>query len=139
MALGSHVLLLTYHSVLLSRPCVNSVCVPLPSSSGIGADITNAKKEDAGDLLAEQLRKFMFDLNVPNGISEFGFGASDALDLVKAAMPNVCTRIWFHLYNQFAAVYCLTVDVLWWCGSAYWESLGIGWRGIFKSYFWQGY
>ena len=67
-----------------------------------GADISNAKLSDAGDILAEELRKFMHDLGVPNGIREFGFSASDAADLVQAAMPNVSLFALFDVSTYIA-------------------------------------
>ncbi|KAI7825460.1 mitochondrial hydroxyacid-oxoacid transhydrogenase [Kickxella alabastrina] len=38
----------------------------------LGADITRARKEDAGAVLADALRKFLERLGVPNGIAAFG-------------------------------------------------------------------
>ncbi|XP_065190030.1 probable hydroxyacid-oxoacid transhydrogenase, mitochondrial [Sycon ciliatum] len=81
-------------SVIMTAPAVfkytASACPErhLQAAEILGADISNAKLSDAGDILAEELRKFMHDLGVPNGIREFGFSASDAADLVQAAMPN---------------------------------------------------
>ncbi|KAJ1664486.1 hypothetical protein EV178_004098 [Coemansia sp. RSA 1646] len=54
----------------------------------LGADVTNAKRDDAGAILADALRRFLFDLGVPDGISAFGFTASDIEPLVQSILPQ---------------------------------------------------
>ena len=57
----------------------------------LGVDISNAKKEDAGPILSDAIRKFMYDLQVDDGISSFGFDSSDIPNLVKGTIPQ--TRV----------------------------------------------
>ncbi|KAJ1936436.1 hypothetical protein GGF37_005611 [Kickxella alabastrina] len=54
----------------------------------LGADITRARKEDAGAVLADALRKFLERLGVPNGIAAFGYGHSDIGALVESILPQ---------------------------------------------------
>ncbi|KAJ2742107.1 hypothetical protein GGI20_004719 [Coemansia sp. BCRC 34301] len=54
----------------------------------LGADITNAKLEDAGAILGDTLRRFLHDLGVPDGISAFGYTSSDIGALVESILPQ---------------------------------------------------
>ncbi|KAJ2158523.1 hypothetical protein GGF46_003706 [Coemansia sp. RSA 552] len=54
----------------------------------LGADVTNAKNEDAGAILGDALRRFLQNLGVPNGISAFGFTSSDIGALVESILPQ---------------------------------------------------
>ncbi|KAJ2609543.1 hypothetical protein H4S08_004006 [Coemansia sp. RSA 1365] len=54
----------------------------------LGADITNAKNEDAGAVLGDALRKFLQGLGVPDGISAFGYSSSDIAPLVDSILPQ---------------------------------------------------
>ncbi|KAJ3393984.1 hypothetical protein HDU84_000483 [Entophlyctis sp. JEL0112] len=53
-----------------------------------GVDVARAKKEDAGRILSDALRGFLFDLDVPNGISAFGFGKGDVKALMRGTLPQ---------------------------------------------------
>ncbi|KAJ2708771.1 hypothetical protein H4R19_004585 [Coemansia spiralis] len=54
----------------------------------LGADVTSAKLEDAGSILGDALRRFLHNLGVPDGISAFGFTASDIAPLVESILPQ---------------------------------------------------
>lgn len=54
----------------------------------LGANTTNTKREDAGLVLADALRKFLHKLDVPDGIKAFGFDEKDIPTLVKGALPQ---------------------------------------------------
>jgi hydroxyacid-oxoacid transhydrogenase len=54
----------------------------------LGADITNVKREDAGIVLADALRKFLYTLDVPNGLGAIGFKTSDIENLVLGTLPQ---------------------------------------------------
>ncbi|KAJ1965440.1 hypothetical protein GGI12_000777 [Dipsacomyces acuminosporus] len=54
----------------------------------LGADITNARLEDAGSILADTLRRFLESLGVPDGISAFGYTSSDIPALVDSILPQ---------------------------------------------------
>lgn len=54
-----------------------------------GADVTNAKLEDAGRILADILREYMTTLMIPNGIQTFGYQQEDIPTLVEGTLPQV--------------------------------------------------
>jgi len=54
----------------------------------LGANVTGAKREDAGKILADQIVKLMQDLRVPNGLREFGYQTSDIPALVEGTLPQ---------------------------------------------------
>ncbi|KAJ2726419.1 hypothetical protein GGI07_000557 [Coemansia sp. Benny D115] len=54
----------------------------------LGADITRARREDAGAVLGDALRKLLQDLGVPDGIAAFGYGRSDIDTLVESILPQ---------------------------------------------------
>lgn len=54
-----------------------------------GADIRQVKREDAGPVLADTLRNFLFDLQVEDGLGALGYGADDVPALVKGTVPQV--------------------------------------------------
>lgn len=54
----------------------------------LGANVVNAKKEDAGKILADQLIQIMHDLKIPNGLREFGYESSDIPALVEGTLPQ---------------------------------------------------
>ena len=60
----------------------------LQSAEALGADISNAKPEDAGDILADQVIAFMKRLKIPNGLSAVGFTPDDIPRLVEGALPQ---------------------------------------------------
>ncbi|KAF9334979.1 Hydroxyacid-oxoacid transhydrogenase, mitochondrial [Podila minutissima] len=54
-----------------------------------GADLSKVRKgESAGPLLADQLRKFLSGLGVPDGISALGYTKADIPALVKGTLPQ---------------------------------------------------
>ncbi|MBN3286226.1 HOT protein, partial [Polyodon spathula] len=59
------------------------------SVSFAGTNVRNAKREDAGLILADTLRKFLFDLNVDDGLSAIGYTKEDIPDLVKGTIPQL--------------------------------------------------
>ena len=54
-----------------------------------GIDVRNVRKEDAGMVLSEVLRKIMDDIEVPNGLKDLGYSSEDVPDLVKGTLPQV--------------------------------------------------
>lgn len=70
-------------SVVLQAPAVfrwTAVSDPqrhLHAAELMGADISRAKDEDAGDILADQIIKLMKRLKVPNGLNAVGFTNDD--------------------------------------------------------------
>ncbi len=81
-------------SVILNAPAVfrfTADAAPqrhLKAAEALGADISSAKDQDAGDLLASRIIKFMQRLKVPNGLSEVGYTSDDIPALVEGTLPQ---------------------------------------------------
>lgn len=61
----------------------------LQAAECFGVDITNAKRESAGEILADALRKFLADLgDQPAGLKQLGFGSEHIDDLVEGTIPQ---------------------------------------------------
>lgn len=60
----------------------------LEAAQLLGADVTNAKRSDAGLILADIVRKYMSDIGIENGLSALGFSSSDIADLVEGSLPQ---------------------------------------------------
>jgi len=60
----------------------------LKAAEFLGADVSKAKPEDAGDVLADQLIKLMQRLNVPNGLGAIGYHSGDIPALVQGTLPQ---------------------------------------------------
>jgi hydroxyacid-oxoacid transhydrogenase len=54
----------------------------------LGADVDSATSEDAGEILAERVVKFMRDLQIPNGLTAVGYSPDDIPALVEATLPQ---------------------------------------------------
>lgn len=61
----------------------------LQAAEAFGVDVSNAKKESAGEILADALRKFLADLgDQPAGLKALGFGEEHVDDLVEGTIPQ---------------------------------------------------
>uniref|UniRef100_G1SUY8 Hydroxyacid-oxoacid transhydrogenase, mitochondrial n=1 Tax=Oryctolagus cuniculus TaxID=9986 RepID=G1SUY8_RABIT len=60
---------------------VSALCLP-------GADIRSARTQDAGPMLADRLRKFLFELDVDDGLAAIGYSKADIPALVKGTLPQ---------------------------------------------------
>jgi hydroxyacid-oxoacid transhydrogenase len=60
----------------------------LQAAEALGADISRAKPEDAGDIIAEQVITFMKRFEIPNGLSAVGYTPEDIPRLVAGTLPQ---------------------------------------------------
>ncbi len=81
-------------AVVLNGPAVFRFTAPacpqrhLRAAEALGVDISRAKPEDAGEILAERVMEFMQRLNVPNGLSAIGYTRDDIPELVQGTLPQ---------------------------------------------------
>ena len=64
----------------------------LLGAGALGADVTNAKADDAGAILSDVVRGFMDTMKIPNGLSALGYDKNDIPGLVKGALPQVSKK-----------------------------------------------
>jgi hydroxyacid-oxoacid transhydrogenase len=60
----------------------------LEAAGFLGVDVSRARLEDAGDILADRLIEYMQRLKVPNGLSAVGYTADDIPALVEGTLPQ---------------------------------------------------
>ncbi|MEQ9406616.1 MAG: hydroxyacid-oxoacid transhydrogenase [Fuerstiella sp.] len=81
-------------SVILNTPAVVRFTAPacperhLRAAAALGADVSDAPPEAAGDILADRVIHFMKQMNMPNGLREVGYTESDIPGLVAGTLPQ---------------------------------------------------
>ena len=54
----------------------------------MGAEVSGAGSDDAGEILSGAIVKLLKEIGVPNGLSAIGYGPDDAPQLAAGAMPQ---------------------------------------------------
>jgi hydroxyacid-oxoacid transhydrogenase len=81
-------------SVILNAPAVfrfTAAANPqrhLQAAEALGADISLARADDAGRILADRITWFMQQLDVPNGLRAVGYSTADIPALVEGTVPQ---------------------------------------------------
>jgi hydroxyacid-oxoacid transhydrogenase len=81
-------------SVILNAPAVfrftagASPARHLQAAEALGANVTGARADDAGKILADRITWFMQRLQMPNGLNAIGYSSSDIPSLVEGTLPQ---------------------------------------------------
>ena len=60
----------------------------LEAAELLGRDVRDAKREDAGAILADVMREIMDTMKIEDGLSALGYSSEDVPALVEGALPQ---------------------------------------------------
>jgi hydroxyacid-oxoacid transhydrogenase len=60
----------------------------LQVAEALGVDLSRARREDAGHILADRITWFMQRLKTPNGLRDIGYSSADIPALVEGTLPQ---------------------------------------------------
>lgn len=81
-------------AVVLTAPAVFHFTAPADPAQHLyvaqlmGADVTRAKEQDAGEILAAQMIALMRETDMPNGLSAVGYTPADVPQMVAGTLPQ---------------------------------------------------
>ena len=91
---GDHPIIPHGMSAALNAPAVFRFTAPsnperhLHAARLMGADVSSAGTEDAGELLADSIVGLMQQIDMPNGLGAVGYGPDDVDELVAGTLPQ---------------------------------------------------
>jgi hydroxyacid-oxoacid transhydrogenase len=91
---ADHALVPHGFSVILNAPAVFRFTASvnpqrhLQAAEALGVNVSRARPEDAGKMLADRITWFMQRLNTPNGLRAIGYTSADIPALVEGTLPQ---------------------------------------------------